>query len=66
MSVFHDRDYRGFFCSYNGDVLFVSDDDVAACKGSISEAVKRFGKVRMDVVPTRYHLFFVKQTSKLT
>ena len=56
MSVFHDRDYRGFFCNHNGDVLFVSDSDVAACDGSISEAVRKYGRIRADVVPTKYHL----------
>ena len=56
MSVFHDRDYRGYFCNLDGDVLFVSDSDVRACKGSISEAVKKYGRIRTDVVPTAYHL----------
>ena len=56
MSVFHDRDYRGFFCNLDGDVLFVSDSDVAACDGSISDAVLKYGRLRRDVIPSPYHL----------
>ena len=57
MGFFHDSDYNGYFYSPNGlDVMYVSDKDVEACKGSISKAIAKYGRPKTVIAPSRYHL----------
>ena len=56
MRFFHDKDYKGFFCSSGLDVVYVSDCDVEACNGSIVEAVAKYGRLKAIEMPSRYHL----------
>ena len=57
MRFFHDWDHKGFFCSPNGlDVIYVSDQDVDACDGSISKAVAKYGRLKAVEMPSRFHL----------